>query len=701
MLLERALLASIYLPPFARPTLWLGLSLSVIALAYEWATLFGISLAPPVLALLAILCGLAVIRQLWTDDRRWTMDDYFDEPPNRLSSIVRRPWLLALLAILALTSWTRISEIRDLALPNWVDSVHHALMIRVAAEHGQAPLSLRPYLPVDQLPYHWGYHVLVAAAMQLSSLDLPQAMLVSGQALNVLHGLAAAGLAAYLWRRPLAGIVAALVVGLLSIFPAYYVSWGRYTQLTGLLLLPPLMIVWLELLNSPKHQEPRTKNQEPRTGEPENREPRQLAISTDNRQSAICNLQSAIVLALLLAGLSLIHFIVLIFGLCFMGVSGIAWALRARQMQWRLAWAVAGSAGLALVLAGPWLWLLAVRALLRSGAGQTPALLGQGDFYKLDPALLWAGNNRMLIALALAAALWGIRRRTRPATVLLAWVAALCVLANPWLALYMLPALGAALLAWSAARRRLLPVLGAGALLLFNPLLIGKLPFIAIFSIETVVISLFLPIGVLLGGGAVWIWEWMETSRQGGREIGARSISLSPHLLVSRLGRIVFVAGLSILALWGARDLRTVVNPATVLAAPADVAAIVWVAAHTPPDARFLINAAPWLGTGRGADGGWWLLPLAGRWTSTPPALYDYGPAEYVRQTRARTQQLLNFSPGQEQALYQLIDRDQITYIYLGPDPKPITPASFPANQGFERVYDQGGVTIFAVHRAR
>ena len=77
-------------------------------------------------------------------------------------------------------------------------------MIRVAAERGQAPLSLRPYLPVDQLPYHWGYHVLVAAAMQLSSLDLPQTMLVSGQALNVLQVLAAAGLTTYLWRRPLA-----------------------------------------------------------------------------------------------------------------------------------------------------------------------------------------------------------------------------------------------------------------------------------------------------------------------------------------------------------------------------------------------------------------------------------------------------------------------------------------------------------------
>ncbi len=699
-LLERALLPSAHLPTFARPTLWLGLSLSAVALIYEWATLIGLALTPLVLALLATTCGLAVIRNLWTDDARRTAD-----PSTRLRagdgqasegvwrSVVGGRWSAILLAILVLACWTRISEIRDLALPNWVDSVHHALMIRVAAERGQAPLSLRPYLPVDQLPYHWGYHVLVAAAMQLSSMGLPQAMLFTGQALNVLHVLAAAGLATYLWRRPLAGVAAALAIGLLSIFPAYYVSWGRYTQLTGLLLLPPLMIVWLELLKTNRAAGDGFSPTAP--------------VATPSRHLAV-------ILALLLAGLSLIHFIVLVFALCFMGVSGIAWALGARrELLWSRLARAAGSAGLALALAGPWLWLLAARALLRSGAGQAPPLLGQGAFYTLDTRLLWAGNNRMLIALALAAALWGIWRRKSLVAALLAWVAALCVLANPWLALYVLPISGAALMAWSLARGRVLPALGGGALLLLNPLLIGKLPYLAIITTETTVISLFLPIGVLLGGGAAWVWEWIEwritsgraeqaeTRRRGDKEIDRATISLSRRLLVTQLGRIVFVVGLSILALRGAWDLRDVVNPATVLATPADVAAITWVAEHTPPNARFLINAAPWLGIGRGDDGGWWLLPLAGRWTSTPPALYDYGPADYVRETRARTQQLLSFAPGQEQALYQLIERDQITYIYLGPNPKPITAAAFPTSQGFEQVYAQGGVTIFAVHRGR
>ena len=33
-------------------------------------------------------------------------------------------------------------------------------------------------MPVDQLPYHWGYHVFMAAVMQLTGLALGQAMLI-------------------------------------------------------------------------------------------------------------------------------------------------------------------------------------------------------------------------------------------------------------------------------------------------------------------------------------------------------------------------------------------------------------------------------------------------------------------------------------------------------------------------------------------
>jgi hypothetical protein len=163
--------------------------------------------------------------------------------------------------------------------------------------------------------------------------------------------------------------------------------------------------------------------------------------------------------------------------------------------------------------------------------------------------------------------------------------------------------------------------------------------------------------------------------------------------------QITLATVLAAVALWGAWDLRRVVNPGTVLATEADVAAIAWAAEHTPPDARFLVNSAPWLGLQRGADGGWWLLPLAGRWTSAPPVMYTYGAPEYVREIGDMNNTIIGYQKGQEQQIYNLIDRERITYIYLTNRAGPLVPAAFTGNPAFEVVYERSGVTILAVHR--
>jgi len=288
---------------------------------------------------------------------------------------------------------------------------------------------------------------------------------------------------------------------------------------------------------------------------------------------------------------------------------------------------------------------------------------------------------------------------------------------NPWLATYIAPAAGVVLVLAGALRRRLELALAGVPLLLLNPALV-QLPYLGLLTNESVVISLFIPIGVLLGGGACLLWERIErlaasvetrrqgdkgTRRQGDKE---HIVARSSCLPVSSSRQLAFVkivvrALLAALALWGAWDLRDVVNPATVLATPADVAAIEWVAENTPADARFLINAAPWLSTAdRGADGGWWLLPLAGRWTSTPPVLYVYGLPDYVREVRARNAVVIGFQAGHEQQLYEMLDRERIDYIYLGPRSAPLTPAMFLARAEFDKVYERDGVTIFAVRRS-
>jgi hypothetical protein len=142
-----------------------------------------------------------------------------------------------------------------------------------------------------------------------------------------------------------------------------------------------------------------------------------------------------------------------------------------------------------------------------------------------------------------------------------------------------------------------------------------------------------------------------------------------------------------------------VVNPDTILATKADEAAIEWAAEHTPADARFLVGVTPWLNVYRGTDGGWWLLPLAGRWTSVPPVLYVYGAPDYVRAVGELSKAVANLPRDQKRQIYDLIERERITHIYLGPHSGPLAPETFAGDPTFEKVYERDGVTILAVHR--
>src|SRR5262245_13882618 len=132
-LFERAWAASEGVSLVLRPALWLGLSISLVALIYEWATALGLVLATPVLYALSAACGVGVIwRSLRLEDRRSRIEDRGSKIGDLRSSILDLRFTFALLAILTLTVWTRFSQVDGLVLPPWVDSVHHALMIRIA-----------------------------------------------------------------------------------------------------------------------------------------------------------------------------------------------------------------------------------------------------------------------------------------------------------------------------------------------------------------------------------------------------------------------------------------------------------------------------------------------------------------------------------------------------------------------------------------
>ncbi|HEX9440094.1 MAG TPA: hypothetical protein VF909_10440, partial [Roseiflexaceae bacterium] len=56
-LLERAFAVFAERSLALRPAIWLGLSLSIVALVYQWTTALGLSLAPAALYALAASCG--------------------------------------------------------------------------------------------------------------------------------------------------------------------------------------------------------------------------------------------------------------------------------------------------------------------------------------------------------------------------------------------------------------------------------------------------------------------------------------------------------------------------------------------------------------------------------------------------------------------------------------------------------------------
>jgi hypothetical protein len=53
-----------------------------------------------------------------------------------------------ILAICGLILVWRMVQAQNLALPPWVDSVHHVLIVRAILEYGGLPETLEPYLPI-------------------------------------------------------------------------------------------------------------------------------------------------------------------------------------------------------------------------------------------------------------------------------------------------------------------------------------------------------------------------------------------------------------------------------------------------------------------------------------------------------------------------------------------------------------------------
>jgi len=519
-------------------------------------------------------------------------------------------WILRnvvlLTAFVLLLAW-RFYQMRDLVLPAWVDSLHHTLIVRLILENGGLPDSLAPYLDVP-FSYHYAYHAVTAAFAFLTRIPAEQAVLVLGQVLNAFVAVSVYRLGTALWADWRRAGTAALLVGFVFQMPAYYITWGRYTLLTGLVLLPLAMAVALDIANKER---------------------------SNQRLAKLAVLTGGVLLSHYYAALLLALFLI------FLGLQVLIGDVRQgrslRGSRW-LPLTLAAVAGA--VLAGA--WIVRMLGFNQDWVGVTavsPAQSLDSTFFPNYLPYLWRmmgpQRNYVLLALALlglVVSLW--RPKTRAFG---SWGLAVGFFCLPW-------------------GFHLSPI---------RP--------------DHFVIVLFLPSALLVTDFFFTAWERLQTGRF--RVVGT------------------FLAGAAILSLlvWGLWETRFIINQTTVFASQADIEAIEWVAANTPLEARFMTNVTHWqYKTYRGEDGGWWIMPLTGRETLLPPALYMLGArgtVENINNIAETVSQLQDCSPE----FWDLVQEAEVSHIYLVEGRGSLQPEGLEGCTGLSLVYEQDGVFVYEV----
>jgi hypothetical protein len=634
-----------------------GLSLALAPLLLLWTTTAGLRLTPAwLLALLAVLALAGIKSQI----------------SNRKYQISNLPWALACVSLLALILAVRFIQIRGLVLPLWVDSLHHTMLVHLIASEGRIPSTYQPFIPVDKVYYHFGFHALAAYFEWLSGQATPQAVLVLGQILNAGAALSAYLLAAHLTRRRLVGLCAMLITGLLSAMPAYYVSWGRYTQLTGLNIMPAAFVLtttWLEAFLKSQISNHKSQLAERR------KSPREASNLHAKRPISL------LLAALSLAGLFLTHYRVLFFAACFFLVYTVyrAWTLRRerpRLVRFGLGWLVL--AGIALLLAMPWL-VHVVRVAVLPLDTFLFRIRGSAAYNAAPLGYVLTGADRILIALSLGGCLWGFLRRERGVILTLAWV--------------------------------LVVFLGV------NPSVLG-LSTTGLTSNASTLIILYLPFGVASGYLAVTAYDYVRAAlaaraiRKWGapqaehmsallltknKDVGIikrepETLNLKPETIFG-IGAVVVFA---LVAVWGTWQQIPIVNPLTVLAQEQDLAAMEWIRANTSPSAVFLVKTRLWMpGVYMGSDGGWWIPLLTGRQATLPPVLYTEASPEYVARVSALARAVSEAESLDGPEIRALLHTWGVTHVYIGASGDGLAPWALAGSPYYKLAYTNGAVWIF------
>lgn len=526
------------------------------------------------------------------------------------------------MTVFGFTLGTRFWLIQDQPYPASPDSFHHTLITQLVARTGQLPETLDPYYQIPLAMYHLGLYAISGLAQLISDAPAHTAVLWVAQVLN---GLCGVGLYLLLKHRVnhFAGLVGALVVGLFSFQPAWLSSWGRFTVVASGTLLP---FAWL------------------------------LTLMAIDQWKKVANFRQISfwligVSALATASTFLLHYRVAGYYLPLLVIT-LSWeALKAYKVK-RLTifWSGVGILGLiTLAMISPAVWS-ALQAFIHFNEqnNQFTAVNAEQRALYFDYPLTWVtdlGARPWLWMLTAISGLWGIWRRSGIIIISLLWLLVLFLEGN----IYLL-----------------------------------NIPFLAFTNMSAVLISLYLPIGTIIGAalGELWTSSYRATNH---------------YVNLGVVGTLVIAA----IVTGQARSRERIEQYYFVT--QADVEAMNWIRENTPLDARFAVNTHFFSSNfAHGTDAGYWIPYFTQRSTTSATMLLPLGATVYEKNflDQSRAVRDLETDIGALSRLYNW----GVNYVYIGKRGNQIS--SDGVGFSIEKmkqlsdlriVYEKDGVSIFEI----
>lgn len=367
----------------------IGCSLAVFPLLLLWTDVVGVHLGA-LYAWFPFIAGLFLI--VWRNRRLFrSTADLRNYLRTRFS--LHLTWADGfLIFILIMIFATRFWAIRSLDAPMWGDSYQHSVITQLIIDHRGLFQSWLPYAELKSFTYHFGFHSLAAAYHWVTGMPAHLSVMWVGQILNACAVICLYPLAKRMNRNPWSGVAAVFFAGLLSSMPMFFVNWGRYTQLAGLVILP--ILAWVTW---------------PVNGH--------VDVSRRN----------VVLSALLLAGLGLTHYRVLQFALGWLGTLFI-YSFFQRKAKKTFTFLIFICIGTGIFLL-PWLlnlshsnfveWAVRLsRQSMSTSSGKQPL----ENPLKFIPVFIW-----LLLPVSIT---WGLWRKNRGVIITGIWCIALFLLAN-------------------------------------------------------------------------------------------------------------------------------------------------------------------------------------------------------------------------------------------------------------------------------